>query len=179
MSQTCTCDATSSSGAHAVHCQLTARPIISVLACDHAGMIVRCNWCFAVLEEPGALVFTPPDRLGQCTKIHVCVECFKRVILSATPKRSDDGAPKSLLEDLKRCAAEARRQADLLTEERARELKAQWLERWPTPPVEPCARIGCGHAKQAHEGHCHRVGTEVPTHCSQHCGCRAYLPRIG
>lgn len=112
MSQTCTCDATSSSGAHAVHCQLTARPIISVLACDHAGMIVRCNWCFAVLEEPGALVFTPPDRLGQCTKIHVCVECFKRVILSATPKRSDDGAlPKSLLEDLKRCAAEARRQA--------------------------------------------------------------------
>ena len=60
-------------------------------------MIVRCNWCFAVLEEPGALVFTPPDRLGQCTKIHVCVECFKRVILSATPKRSDDGAPKSLL----------------------------------------------------------------------------------
>lgn len=67
----------------------------------------------------------------------------------------------------------------LLTEERARELKAQWLERWPTPPVEPCARIGCGHAKQAHEGHCHQVGTEVSTHCSQHCGCRAYLPRIG
>ena len=67
---------------------------------------------YTVLEEPGALVFTPPDRLGQCTKIHVCVECFKRVILSATPKRSDDGAlPKSLLEDLKRCAAEARRQA--------------------------------------------------------------------
>ena len=60
----------------------------------------------------------------------------------------------------------------LLTEERARELKAQWLERWPTPPVEPCARIGCGHAKQAHEGHCHQVGTEVSTHCSQHCGCR-------
>lgn len=113
MSQTCTCDATSSSGAHAVHCQLTARPIISVLACDHAGMIVRCNWCFAVLEEPGALVFTPPDRLGQCTKIHVCVECFKRVILSATPKRSDDVLRRlSLLVALvQRCAAEARRQA--------------------------------------------------------------------
>lgn len=54
-----------------------------------AAMIVRCNWCFAVLEEPGALVFTPPDKIGQCIKIHVCVECFKRVILSATPKRAE------------------------------------------------------------------------------------------
>jgi|HubBroStandDraft_2_1064218.scaffolds.fasta_scaffold04383_3 hypothetical protein len=49
-------------------------------------MIVRCNWCLAILREPGALVFTPPDAIGRCTKIHVCVDCFKRVILSATPR---------------------------------------------------------------------------------------------
>ena len=49
-------------------------------------MIVRCNWCLAILKEPGALVFTPPDAIGRCTKIHVCVDCFKRVILSATPR---------------------------------------------------------------------------------------------
>jgi hypothetical protein len=44
-------------------------------------MVVRCNWCFAILEEPGALVFTPPDGAGQCTKIHVCVDCYKRVVV--------------------------------------------------------------------------------------------------
>ena len=27
-------------------------------------LVVRCNWCFAILEEPGALVFTPPDPHG-------------------------------------------------------------------------------------------------------------------
>ena len=53
---------------------------------EQSTMIIRCGWCFTILEEPGALVFTPPDKLGQCTKIHVCVDCFKRVILSATPR---------------------------------------------------------------------------------------------
>ena len=50
-------------------------------------LVVRCNWCFAILEEPGALVFTPPDPHGQCKKIHVCVGCYARVILlrGATP----------------------------------------------------------------------------------------------
>jgi len=43
--------------------------------------------------------------------------------------------------------------------------------------VRPCAR--CGHAKAAHEGHCHRIGSPPPTHCSQGCGCAAWLPRIG
>jgi len=43
-------------------------------------MVVRCNWCLAILTEPGALVFTPPDAAGQCVKIHVCVGCYARVI---------------------------------------------------------------------------------------------------
>jgi hypothetical protein len=32
------------------------------------------------LEEPGALVFTPPDVHGMCFKIHVCVGCFDAVL---------------------------------------------------------------------------------------------------
>ena len=43
-------------------------------------MVVRCNWCFVILEQPGALVFTPPDLAGQCEKIHVCVDCYERFI---------------------------------------------------------------------------------------------------
>ena len=43
-------------------------------------MVVRCNWCLAILTEPGALVFTPPDEVGRCNKIHVCVGCYARVI---------------------------------------------------------------------------------------------------
>ena len=52
-------------------------------------MIIRCNWCFTILEERGAIVLTPPDKMGQCTMLHVCVECFKRVIVSATPKKAE------------------------------------------------------------------------------------------
>ena len=39
-------------------------------------MVVRCNWCLAILTEPGALVFTTPDEAGRCNKIHVCVGCW-------------------------------------------------------------------------------------------------------
>ena len=43
-------------------------------------MVVRCNWCLAILTEPGALVFTPPDEVGRCNKVHVCVGCYARVM---------------------------------------------------------------------------------------------------
>jgi DNA-directed RNA polymerase subunit RPC12/RpoP len=36
-----------------------------------------------------------------------------------------------------------------------------------------CAR--CGHSVDAHGGHAHRIGTPPPTHCSQGCGCDAYV----
>ena len=42
---------------------------------------------------------------------------------------------------------------------------------------DPCGR--CGHAKVAHEWHCHRVGTPEPTHCSQLCGCHAFVVTLG
>jgi hypothetical protein len=44
------------------------------------GLIIRCNWCAAILEHPGALLFTPPDRVGQCVKIHLCSGCFSVVL---------------------------------------------------------------------------------------------------
>lgn len=47
----------------------------------------------------------------------------------------------------------------------------------PIGDMSPCA--GCGHSKSAHEGHTVQVGAVPPTHCSQLCGCKAYLPRIG
>jgi hypothetical protein len=65
--------------------------LASGVHCVHYGknspesMVVRCNWCFAVLDKPGALLFSPPDRVGQCAKIHVCVACYKRVLNSGAP----------------------------------------------------------------------------------------------
>jgi len=52
-------------------------------------MIVRCNWCLAILTEPGALLFTPPDNEGTCTKLHLCRECYGRAVHAApSPDRS-------------------------------------------------------------------------------------------
>jgi hypothetical protein len=48
----------------------------------------------------------------------------------------------------------------------------------PDCPYAPCATPLCGHAKSAHGGHTHRVGTPEPSHCSQLCGCKAFLPTI-
>jgi hypothetical protein len=42
-------------------------------------MIIRCGWCLGILKEPGALLFTPPHENGLCVKIHLCVDCYKRV----------------------------------------------------------------------------------------------------
>ena len=43
-------------------------------------------------------------------------------------------------------------------------------------PQELCAR--CAHCWAAHCGHTHQVGTPEPHHCSQLCGCKAFLPRV-
>jgi len=52
-------------------------------------MIVRCNWCLAILTEPGALLFTPPDNEGTCTKVHLCRECYERAVHPAPSDRSE------------------------------------------------------------------------------------------
>jgi hypothetical protein len=35
-----------------------------------------CDKCSGVLPEPGAVILTPPNNLGRCTKGHLCVTCF-------------------------------------------------------------------------------------------------------
>lgn len=44
------------------------------------GLVIKCNKCYGVLDSPGALMFTPPDQLGQCTKLHLCVFCWREAI---------------------------------------------------------------------------------------------------
>jgi hypothetical protein len=48
-------------------------------------MVIRCGWCFAILTTPGALLFTPPDDIGRCFKIHLCVKCYQSVVAPPTP----------------------------------------------------------------------------------------------
>lgn len=35
-----------------------------------------CDKCSAELREPGAVILTPPNPLGRCTKGHLCTTCF-------------------------------------------------------------------------------------------------------
>lgn len=35
-----------------------------------------CDICGRELNEPGALVFSPPDVKGKVNKCHVCVGCY-------------------------------------------------------------------------------------------------------
>ena len=40
-------------------------------------VMVRCDRCQYLLEEPGALLFSPTAGGGACTKYHLCVRCYE------------------------------------------------------------------------------------------------------
>jgi hypothetical protein len=37
---------------------------------------ITCDLCGGRMEEPGALVFGPPDAEERCEKFHVCYSCW-------------------------------------------------------------------------------------------------------
>jgi hypothetical protein len=37
---------------------------------------VQCRRCGDELSEPGALLFSPPDRMDEVVKIHLCGSCY-------------------------------------------------------------------------------------------------------
>jgi hypothetical protein len=41
-----------------------------------------CQKCGAELDEPGALVFSPPQTLGagSVVKYHVCADCWQKLL---------------------------------------------------------------------------------------------------
>lgn len=41
-----------------------------------------CNLCFDQLDEPGALIFGPPDPDSVVKKWHICALCYDTTILS-------------------------------------------------------------------------------------------------
>lgn len=40
-------------------------------------LTVECFMCATELDQPGALIFSPPNKAGNTKKRHLCVECFK------------------------------------------------------------------------------------------------------
>jgi hypothetical protein len=48
---------------------------------------IRCERCEVELEEPGALLFSPPDSSGSCTKKHYCVKCYVAIHNFCLPPR--------------------------------------------------------------------------------------------
>jgi hypothetical protein len=45
------------------------------------GLEIRCIRCAGFLTEPGALIFSPPDKDGFCNKFHYCTDCYKDLVL--------------------------------------------------------------------------------------------------
>lgn len=51
---------------------------------------VTCLRCHSELATPGALLFGPPDETQRTAKIHLCGECYRRVLdLIALDGRGD------------------------------------------------------------------------------------------
>lgn len=41
------------------------------------GLKFSCSRCSRPIEEPGALVFSPPDTNDCVMKLHICVACWR------------------------------------------------------------------------------------------------------
>lgn len=39
------------------------------------GLLINCEACHKLITEPGALIFSPPQR-GMCGKHHLCRKCY-------------------------------------------------------------------------------------------------------
>lgn len=42
-------------------------------------VLIRCSKCHRRLDQPGALVFSPPNERDKCKKWHLCRQCFEHV----------------------------------------------------------------------------------------------------
>ncbi len=39
-------------------------------------ILLTCDKCKEVLEEPGGLLFGPPDKYQRMVKYHICIKCY-------------------------------------------------------------------------------------------------------
>lgn len=70
------------------------KSLFCIVLCDHAShgqetgsakighpWPPRCDRCLKELKRPGALIFSPPNQHGECTKSHICVECHGGLVV--------------------------------------------------------------------------------------------------
>ena len=48
---------------------------------------IKCDFCDRHLNEPGGLLFGPPDGSGMSRKKHLCVSCFRFYDMASTEWR--------------------------------------------------------------------------------------------
>ena len=68
-------------GLHAAECEGKRSDVTSVSrTTDEVMLDLKCDRCGAELNQPGALLFSPPRGDGWLVeKYHLCVECYKRI----------------------------------------------------------------------------------------------------
>jgi len=86
-------------------------------------LTIHCALCRKELEEPGALLFSPPTMDISVDKVHWCVECYKRQkdLLAATTWLAEETAYRLRCETskgvLRELENDARRLNNLMVEE--------------------------------------------------------------
>ena len=50
----------------------------------------ECAKCHTELERPGAIVLSPPDEYGRCTKYHICTDCFSDILAEIRGQHVND-----------------------------------------------------------------------------------------
>jgi ribosome-binding protein aMBF1 (putative translation factor) len=56
----------------------------------------KCEMCGKELEDFGAILFSPPDEESKTLKLHLCVNCYKKVFKKFKYKPSSAHAKKVL-----------------------------------------------------------------------------------
>lgn len=41
---------------------------------------VECDFCDEEINEPGALLFSPPNEFGMARKLHLCATCWRKLL---------------------------------------------------------------------------------------------------
>ncbi len=55
---------------------------------------IKCDKCGQRIEQPGALLFSPPMEDWMVRKYHLCVPCYKQVFKLANLKDTEAPAPR-------------------------------------------------------------------------------------
>ena len=110
-----------------------------------SGLHLSCFRCERPIDVPGALLFSPPEEGGKCTKAHLCTVCYSHVV-------------------------EACRLPTLLVLEQRFAALMQWLDvkAFDDTTAEQCAQWKAAAEHLAHAANCMSILNEIEDRKANH-----------